>query len=101
MRPVGLVLDDIWGPTLVLFALVILLFPDGRLPSARWRWALRAYVVVFTAFLAATAVAMAGRAPHPGGLRRRAGRRGSSVWLVQCRPGSYRRHRDRPVPSGL
>jgi hypothetical protein len=64
--PVGLVLDDIWGPTLVLFALVILLFPDGRLPSARWRWALRAYVVVFTAFLTATAVAMAGAlAGHP------------------------------------
>jgi len=64
--PAGLVLDDIWGPTLVLFALVILLFPDGRLPSARWRWALRAYVVVFTAFLAATAVAMASAlAGHP------------------------------------
>jgi hypothetical protein len=64
--PAGLVLDDIWGPTLVLFALVILLFPDGRLPSARWRWALRAYVVVFTAYLAATAVAMAGAlAEHP------------------------------------
>jgi hypothetical protein len=64
--PVGLVLDDIWGPVLVLFALVILLFPDGRLPSARWRWASRAYVVVFTAFLAATAAAMAGAlAEHP------------------------------------
>jgi hypothetical protein len=64
--PVGLVLADIWGPSLVLFALVILLFPNGRLPSARWRWALRAYVVVFTAFLAATAAAMAGAlAEHP------------------------------------
>jgi hypothetical protein len=64
--PVGLVLDDIWGPTLVLFALVILLFPDGRLPSARWRWALLAYLVVFTAFVAATAAAMAGAlAEHP------------------------------------
>jgi hypothetical protein len=64
--PVGLVLDDIWGPSLVLFALVILLFPDGRLPSARWRWALRTYLVVFTAFLAATAAAMAGAlAGHP------------------------------------
>ena len=64
--PVGLILDDIWGPSLVLFALVILLFPDGRLPSARWRWVLRAYVVVFTAFLAATAVAIAGAlAGHP------------------------------------
>jgi hypothetical protein len=58
--PVGLALDDIWGPGLVLFALVILLFPDGRLPSAPWRWVLRAYVVVFTAFLAASAGAIAG-----------------------------------------
>jgi hypothetical protein len=64
--PVGLVLDDIWGPSLVLFVLVILLFPDGRLPSARWRWALRAYLVVFTAFLAATAAASAvALAGHP------------------------------------
>jgi hypothetical protein len=64
--PVGLVLDGIWGPTLVLFALVILLFPDGRLPSAVWRWALRAYLVVFSAFLVATAAAMAGAlAGHP------------------------------------
>jgi hypothetical protein len=64
--PVGLVLDDIWGPSLVLFALVILLFPDGRLPSARWRWVLRAYLVVFTAYLAATAAAMADAlAEHP------------------------------------
>jgi hypothetical protein len=64
--PVGLVLDGIWGPTLALFALVILLFPDGRLPSAVWRWALRAYLVVFSAFLAATAAAMAGAlAGHP------------------------------------
>jgi hypothetical protein len=64
--PVGLVLADIWGPSLVLFALVILLFPDGRLPSAFWRWVLRAYLVVFAAFLAATALAMAGAlAEHP------------------------------------
>jgi hypothetical protein len=63
---VGLALDETWGPSLVLFALVILLFPDGRLPSAFWRWALRVYVVVFTVFLAATAVAVADAlAEHP------------------------------------
>ena len=64
--PVGLVLDDLWAPSLVLFALVILLFPDGALRSAFWRWALRAYLVVFTAFLAATVAAIAGAlAAHP------------------------------------
>jgi len=64
--PVGLFLDELWGPSLVLFGLVILLFPDGRPPSARWRWALRAYIVVFTAFLAATAAAIAGAlTEHP------------------------------------
>jgi hypothetical protein len=75
--PLGLILDDLWGPSLLLFGLVILLFPDGRLPSARWRWPRRAYVAGLAAYLAATAVAMAGAlAAHPlrvdgsGGLTR-------------------------------
>ena len=37
----GLALDEIWGPSLVLFAVAILLFPDGRLASPWWRGALR------------------------------------------------------------
>jgi MFS family permease len=64
--PVGLVLDEIWGPSLVLFAVVILLFPDGRLPSRFWRGALRVYGVWFAALLAATGAAMGGAlAAHP------------------------------------
>src|ERR1039458_8230498 len=33
LGPLGLVLDQLWGPGLVLLFVVILLFPDGRLPS--------------------------------------------------------------------
>ena len=64
--PVGLVLDEIWGPSLVLFAVAILLFPDGRLPSRFWRGALRVYGVWFAALLAATGAAIGGAlAAHP------------------------------------
>jgi hypothetical protein len=64
--PVALVLDQLWGPGLQLLIVVILLFPDGRLPARFWRWALRAYWVVYTAGLAAHAVATAGAlAGHP------------------------------------
>jgi hypothetical protein len=35
--PAALLLYQAWLPLIVLFPLVILLFPDGRLPSPRWR----------------------------------------------------------------
>jgi hypothetical protein len=64
--PVALVLDEVWGPSLFLFTVVILLFPDGRLPSRFWRGALRVYGVCFATLLAATGVAIAGAlAAHP------------------------------------
>jgi hypothetical protein len=56
--PVALVLDEIWGPSLVLFTVAILLFPDGRLPSRFWRGALRVYGVWFAALLAAMGAAV-------------------------------------------
>jgi hypothetical protein len=52
-------LDQIWGPSLVVFAVSILLFPDGRL-SRFWRWVFRVYCVAFATLLVATAVAIAG-----------------------------------------
>jgi hypothetical protein len=58
LGPVALVLDQIWGPSLELLVVVVLLFPDGRLPSRWWRWALRVYGALFAAELAATAVAI-------------------------------------------
>ncbi len=41
----AVVLQPCWAPALLLFPVAILLFPDGRLASRRWRWVLRAYVV--------------------------------------------------------
>ena len=35
-----------WAPGIVSFGLLILLFPDGRLPAARWRWLVGAYIAV-------------------------------------------------------
>ena len=63
---VGLVLNQIWGPSLVLFVVAVLLFPDGRLTSQFWRWTFRVYGVLFGVLLAATAVAIAGAlSAHP------------------------------------
>ena len=45
LAPVAVVLQPLWAPALLLFPVVILLFPDGRLAARRWRWVLRAYVV--------------------------------------------------------
>jgi hypothetical protein len=39
-------LDLLWAPAIVVGGLAALLYPDGTLPSARWRWVLRAYLVV-------------------------------------------------------
>jgi hypothetical protein len=56
---VGLALNELWGSGLVLFGLVVLLFPDGRLPSARWRWPLRVYLALCAAQVVADQVATA------------------------------------------
>jgi hypothetical protein len=66
LGPVGLALGQLWGPGLFLLFVVILLFPDGRLPSAFWRRALWVYCAIYAVLLVATAVATAGAlAAHP------------------------------------
>jgi hypothetical protein len=45
LAPVAVLLTPLWAPALLLFPVVILLFPDGRLAAQRWRWVLRAYAV--------------------------------------------------------
>ena len=59
LAPVALFLYELWGPGLLLFALVILLFPDGRLPSRSSRWALRLFLAVLALFTAALIAAVA------------------------------------------
>jgi hypothetical protein len=50
-------------PSFALVPVVILLFPDGRVPGRRWRWAARAYAglvaFVLALTLAVPAVALA------------------------------------------
>jgi hypothetical protein len=59
LGPVGLALDQAWSEGLTLFFVVILLFPDGRLASPFWRWALRAYWVLYAGLVATLAAATA------------------------------------------
>jgi hypothetical protein len=46
LAPVVLILYHVSEPELGLIPLVILLFPDGRLPSPRWRWAVAGYLTL-------------------------------------------------------
>ena len=49
LAPVVLVLYHVSEPELALIPLIILLFPDGRLPSPRWRWPVRGYLTLAVA----------------------------------------------------
>jgi hypothetical protein len=49
---VAIVLGQCWPISLLLGPIAILLFPDGRLPSRRWRWVLGAYIASATALVA-------------------------------------------------
>ncbi len=52
--------------TTVILPLVVLLFPDGRLPSRRWRWAIGAFIVFAGVVLAGQlAQAMSAVIGHP------------------------------------
>ena len=60
LGPVALFLYELWGPALCLFALVLLLFPDGTLPARSSRAIMGLFLTMLTGFTAALGVAVAG-----------------------------------------
>ena len=52
----AVLLGQFWGPGIAAFPAVVLLFPDGRLPSALWRWALWAYGTLYAVLVGSLAV---------------------------------------------
>ena len=58
LAPVAVVLDTLQAPSLALFPPVILLFPDGRLTSRRWRRVLWVYAAL-TIYVSVVSVAQA------------------------------------------
>jgi hypothetical protein len=57
---VAVLLQPSWAPAIALFGLTVLLFPDGRLPSPRWRWMLWAYLAVAAAWVGGVVIISAG-----------------------------------------
>jgi hypothetical protein len=69
LGPVAVVLTSLWPLAFALFPLVILLFPDGRLASRRWRWVLRGYAVAVGYVVAFNLIpALAGKVGHDIGV---------------------------------
>jgi len=95
-----------WAVSIVLSGLVVLLFPDGRPPSPRWRWVLWLYLAVATLYLVGVLIASVGaiaghdiRVDASGNLMALSHPKGSSAWwgvveavflplLVVCWAGS-------------
>ena len=86
---VALLLEYSWAPASVLLGLVILLFPDGRLPSPRWRPVLWSYLAVVACLAGSTyALAVTALTARPvrvdsgGGLTAVDSPPGSSAWAI-------------------
>jgi hypothetical protein len=66
LAPLALLLSVVQAPSFAMFPVVILLFPDGRVPGRRWRWVVRVYAglvaFVLAVLLAAPVAALAGHA---------------------------------------
>ena len=57
---VALLAQPGWAPGIALLGLLVLVFPDGRLPSSRWRWLVWAYLSAAALWMAGTLVVTVG-----------------------------------------
>ena len=57
---VALLAQPGWAPAIVVLGVLILLFPDGRPPSSRWRWLAWAFLAVGVLWTAGTVVITVG-----------------------------------------
>jgi len=68
LGPAVLLFSPLWAVAVAAFGLVVLLFPDGRLASRRWRWVVHAYLAIGACWLlsiyAVTVRAIAGHHIH-------------------------------------
>jgi hypothetical protein len=63
--PVAVLAGQSWAPAIVLFGLAFLMYPDGGALTSRWRWVVRAYLVLGCAWIAgAGALAILAAARH-------------------------------------
>jgi hypothetical protein len=76
-----------WAVSIALTGLAVLLFPDGRPPSPRWRWVLRLYLAAATLYLVGVLIASVGaiaghdiRVDASGNLLVLSHPTGSSMW---------------------
>ena len=76
-----------WAVSIVMIGLAVLLFPDGRLPSPRWRWVLWLYLAAATLYLVGVLIASVGaiaghdiRVDASGNLLTLSHPTGSSAW---------------------
>ena len=51
LAPVAVFVQPSWAPTIFLLAVAVFLFPDGELPSGRWRWAAGSLAAVGTVWM--------------------------------------------------
>jgi hypothetical protein len=73
LAPVAVFVQPTWAPAIFLFALTLFLFPDGKLPSGRWRravgivGAVGAIWMIGAFAIAAETIALSQVAIEPGG----------------------------------